>query len=183
MTDPDDPLRGLDPYPRERIEGLHQERAQLLEEIVSTPGPGKQPASTRSKVLLAVGVAAALVIVGGGGWLLGNAESDDGSGDRLTAAGSTSTSTSSSPSSPESPSSSAPTAPSSTATPATPRHPKGVKVLRDGHRCNRLKGASLERVLRLQSRHARGLDSGHARYYLVLRKDRCVVQVGGLHHR
>lgn len=65
--DPRDPLQGLDPYPRERIDGLHAERADLLEEIVSTPGPGKQPMSAR-KVLLPIGIAAALAIVGGGVW-------------------------------------------------------------------------------------------------------------------
>lgn len=70
MTDrsaPRDPLQGLDPYPRERLEGLHAERADLLEEIVSTPGPGKQPTS-RTRVLIGGGIAAALVVVGGGVW-------------------------------------------------------------------------------------------------------------------
>lgn len=71
MTDrsaPRDPLQGLDPYPRERLEGLHAERADLLEEIVSTPGPGKQPTTSRTRLLIAGGIAAALVVVGGGVW-------------------------------------------------------------------------------------------------------------------
>lgn len=63
-----DPLQGLDPYPRERLEGLHAERADLLEEIVSTPGPGKQPTTSRTRLLVAGGIAAALVVVGGGVW-------------------------------------------------------------------------------------------------------------------
>ena len=178
MTDPDDPLRGLDPFPRERIEGLHQERAHLLEEIVSTPGPGKQPASTPSKVLLAVGVAAALVIVGGGGWLLGNAGGEDSSGDRVAAASATSPSTAPS----ESATSPAPTGPS-TATPAVPRHAKSVKLLRQGHTCNRLKGVTLGKVLRAESRRAQLPATGRGRYYLVLRHHRCIVRLGHPHDR
>ncbi|GAB2973731.1 hypothetical protein [Nocardioides montaniterrae] len=72
MIDPRDPLPGLDPYPRELIDafGLHQERADLLEEIVSTPSPARQPSPTRTRVLLALGVAAALAIIGGGAWAI-----------------------------------------------------------------------------------------------------------------
>lgn len=79
MTDPLDPLAGKDPYPRQQIDllGLHRERAELLEEIVSTPGPGKPAPSTRAKVLLPIGIAAALAIVGGGVWF---ASSGDPSG-------------------------------------------------------------------------------------------------------
>lgn len=91
MTDrsaPRDPLQGLDPYPRERLEGLHAERADLLEEIVSTPGPGKQPAS-RTRVLIGGGIAAALVIVGGGVWFATG--SDDSATDDPPAAAASST--------------------------------------------------------------------------------------------
>lgn len=80
MTDPHDPLQGLDPFPRARIDGLHRERAELLEEIVSTPGPGKQPATTRAKVFLAGGIAAALAIVGGGVWAVTSADRDSDEG-------------------------------------------------------------------------------------------------------
>lgn len=82
MTDrsaPRDPLQGLDPYPRERLEGLHAERADLLEEIVSTPGPGKQPTTSRTRLLIAGGIAAALVVVGGGVWFATG--SDDSAAD------------------------------------------------------------------------------------------------------
>lgn len=72
MIDPRDPMPGLDPYPRDVIDtiALHQERADLLEEIVSTPGPGKQPMPARTRVLLSIGIAAALAIIAGGGWFL-----------------------------------------------------------------------------------------------------------------
>lgn len=99
MTDPHDPLRGLDPYPRERIEGLHRERAELLEEIVSTPAPGKQPA--RAKLLLAAGIAAALVLVGGGvAWIA--VSGDDDTKDGQVAAGTTSPTTATDSSAPPS---------------------------------------------------------------------------------
>lgn len=79
MTDhPPDPLAGRDPYPREQIDvlGLHRERADLLEEIVSTPSAG--PASTRTKVLLPVGIAAALAVVGGGIWFATSGDDESG---------------------------------------------------------------------------------------------------------
>ena len=79
MTDPRDPLAGLDPYPRELIDtlGLHRERADLLEDIVSTPGPAR-PTTARTRALLAIGVAAAVAIIGGG-WFLasGNGGHDE----------------------------------------------------------------------------------------------------------
>lgn len=78
MIDPRDPLAGLDPYPRELVDALgsDQERADLLEEIVSTPGPAAStPARTRA--LLAIGIAAALVIIGGGWFLASNHSAHD----------------------------------------------------------------------------------------------------------
>lgn len=76
MTDPHDPLSGLDPYPRQLIDtvDLHQERADLLEAIVSTSS--KLPTSSRSRVLLAVAVAAALAVIAGLGWFIA-ADDDD----------------------------------------------------------------------------------------------------------
>lgn len=81
-----DPLRGRDPYPQEQLQlvDLHRERAELLEEIVSTPGPGQTATPARTRVLLAVGIAAALVIVGGGVWFA--TSSGDDSGDDTVAA-------------------------------------------------------------------------------------------------
>ncbi|GAA3827385.1 hypothetical protein [Nocardioides panacisoli] len=178
MTDPDDPLRGLDPYPRERIEGLHQERAQLLEEIVSTPGPGKQPASTPSKVLLAVGVAAALVVVGGGGWLLASNDSDDSAGDQVAAATSASAPA---PASSEPTSTTPSSAPSSRAeSPTRPQH--AVKVT--GHRCDQLRTRDLQHVLKARSGQLRSLEEVRkGRYYVVLKRHGCVLQLGPRHHR
>ena len=64
-----DPLAGRDPHPRTQIDlwPLHDARQELLEEIVSQPGPGESPA--RTKILLSVvGIAAALALVVGGAW-------------------------------------------------------------------------------------------------------------------
>jgi hypothetical protein len=83
-----DPLQGRDPYPREQLEtvDLHRERAELLEEIVSTPGPGQSATPARTRALLAVGVAAALVIVGGGAWFATRGSDGDDGADQVAAA-------------------------------------------------------------------------------------------------
>ncbi len=75
-----DPLAGKDPHPREQIDlwPLHDARQELLEEIVSQPGPGNAAPSAR-RFLLPVGIAAALAIVAGGAWLV--VSDDDPSGD------------------------------------------------------------------------------------------------------
>lgn len=76
-----DPLAGLDRHPRTQIDlwPLHDARQELLEEIVSQPGPGA-PAG-RTKVLLSVvGVAAALALVVGGAWAV--TQDDEGGSDR-----------------------------------------------------------------------------------------------------
>ncbi|KAA1427568.1 hypothetical protein [Nocardioides antri] len=76
-----DPLAGRDPHPREQIDlwPLHDARQELLEEIVSQPGPGST--AGRTKVLLSVvGIAAALVLVVGGAWAV--TRDDSGGSDR-----------------------------------------------------------------------------------------------------
>ena len=86
-----DPLAGRDPHPRERVDlwPLHDARQELLEEIVSQPGPGQS--TDRSKVLLpVVGVAAALALVAGGAWAAtggsgGSGERGDGRDDVVAA--------------------------------------------------------------------------------------------------
>jgi len=57
-----------DPYPRELIDvwPLHDARRELLEEIVSQPGPAQSPSTRR--ILVPVGIAAALLLVVGGAW-------------------------------------------------------------------------------------------------------------------
>ena len=57
-----------DPYPRELIDvwPLHDARQELLEEIVSQPGPEQSPSTLR--ILVPVGIAAALLLVVGGAW-------------------------------------------------------------------------------------------------------------------
>ena len=70
--DPDpghDPLAGRDPHPRDQIDlwPLHDARQELLEEIVSQPGPG-QSAPVR-RILIPVGLAAAVALVIGVAWV------------------------------------------------------------------------------------------------------------------
>lgn len=72
-----DPLAGRDPHPREQIDlwPLHDARQELLEEIVSQPGPGNASAPSTRRFLVPVGVAAAVALVAGGAWFV--VSSDD----------------------------------------------------------------------------------------------------------
>jgi hypothetical protein len=90
IDDPDpgpDPLAGRDPHPREQIDlwPLHDARQELLEEIVSQPGPGGS--AGRHKILLSVvGIAAALALVAGGAWAVTRDDADGGKDDQVVAA-------------------------------------------------------------------------------------------------
>jgi hypothetical protein len=77
-----DPLAGKDPHPREQIDlwPLHDARQELLEEIVSHPGPGNTAAPSARRFLVPVGIAAAIAIVAGTAWFV--VSDDDPSGDR-----------------------------------------------------------------------------------------------------
>ncbi len=77
-----DPLAGKDPHPREQIDlwPLHDARQELLEEIVSQPGPGNTAAPSARRLLVPVGMAAAIAIVAGAAWFV--VSDDDPSGDR-----------------------------------------------------------------------------------------------------
>ncbi|WP_183095031.1 hypothetical protein [Nocardioides stalactiti] len=84
-----DPLAGRDPYPRDLFDvwPLHDARAELLEEIVSQPGAASTASPSR-RVLVPVGIVAALALVAGGAWAAVTAGGDDGDGDRTVAASS-----------------------------------------------------------------------------------------------
>jgi hypothetical protein len=81
-----DPLAGRDPHPREQIDlwPLHDARQELLEEIVSQPGPGNTAAPSARRFLVPVGIAAAVALLAGGGWLVVSGD-DDGADDRVVA--------------------------------------------------------------------------------------------------
>ena len=156
MTDPRDPLVGLDPYPRDMIDtlGLYPERAELLEDIVSLPGPARS-ASTRTRALLAAGIAAAVVIIGGV-WF---AASNGGGGNDAPVAAA----------------SSIPTAPvSSTATGTTPPPATGSPSTGapSKERCRRLlgRGAQLRSLESLLKEHPRAAN-GKLRDYYIRVKD------------
>lgn len=82
-----DPLAGHNPHPREQIDlwPLHDARQDLLEEIVSQPGPGQSTSARRFAV--PIGIAAALAIVGGGVWFVVATDDDSsgGKGDQIAA--------------------------------------------------------------------------------------------------
>ncbi len=84
VPDQPDPLAGRDPFPRHEIDvlALHDARRDLLEEIVSTPG-ASSPTTSTGRALVAVGIAAALLLVLGGAWF---ATGGIGSGDDPTVA-------------------------------------------------------------------------------------------------
>lgn len=108
MTDPRDPLAGLDPYPRDLIDtlGLHPERADLLEDIVSTPGPA-HPTTARTRALLAIGIAAAVAVIGGGWFLAAGAGGHDDSTPVAAASATTATDATTAPTATNAPSASA----------------------------------------------------------------------------
>lgn len=163
MTDPHDPLAGLDPFPRARIDGLHRERTELLEEIVSTPGPGKQPASTRAKVFVAGGIAAALAIVGGGVWAV---SSGGGASDETTVTSADSTPT---PTVDPSETPSATTAPTPSPSPNSPRHRRRAltESLQRLERCARVLDGDLANLQELSEL----LDEGTLRVRRPRRHD------------
>lgn len=74
----------LDPYPREQIDRwpLHDARQELLEEIVSKPGAGNAALSTR--LLVPIGIVAAIALIVGGAWF--GVSGDDDSSDEQTVA-------------------------------------------------------------------------------------------------
>ncbi|GAB3855210.1 hypothetical protein GCM10028801_10400 [Nocardioides maradonensis] len=152
MTDPRDPLAGLDPYPRDLIDtlGLHRERADLLEDIVSTPGPA-HPARTRA--LLAVAVAAAVAVIGGGWFLVSG---NDGHDEAPVAAASATTSATAPTTSPTTGPTSAPT---SGATHAS-RCQKAVA-----------RNGQLRRILPLLRQGELGKHPHRGRFYLRATKD------------
>jgi len=80
-----DPLTGRDPHPREQIDlwPLRDARQELLEEIVSQPGPGNAAPSAR-RFLVPVGIAAAIALLAAGGWLVVSSD-DDAADDRVVA--------------------------------------------------------------------------------------------------
>lgn len=91
MTESDpgpDPLAGRDPHPREQIDlwPLHDARQELLEEIVSQPGPGSTARPPTRRVLVPVGIVAALALVAGGAWFAISAGDDDHTADETVAA-------------------------------------------------------------------------------------------------
>jgi len=156
MIDPDDPLAGRDPYPRTLVDtlGLDLARLDLLEEIVSTPGPTRQPTSTRTRVLIALGVAAALVIIGGGTWAL---TSGDHARDDTHVAAAPVTST----------------APSATATARDDAHRAGVSSGKVGRECQHLasRRSQLRQALSLlERRTARKLGGRWVDLYAVRSK-------------
>ncbi|GAB4013965.1 hypothetical protein [Nocardioides ultimimeridianus] len=162
MIDPRDPLAGLDPYPRDLIDtlGLHPEHADLLEDIVSTPGP--TPTAARTRVLLAIGIAAAVAIIGGG-WLLA---STNGDGDSTPVAAASATT---------SPASTATSTPSATGT-ATPGNG------RDGQSCRHFlsrHGQVRDALQRLQSGVLGKKVKGERLYLRVDKRGRQVVVVVG----
>lgn len=79
MTDHhEDPLAGRDAYPQHQIDHLrlHPARQELLEEIVSTSGPSTDARSGR-RLLVPIGIAAAIAVVAGGIWLVTADNGDD----------------------------------------------------------------------------------------------------------
>ncbi|MDZ5619922.1 hypothetical protein [Nocardioides bizhenqiangii] len=89
--DPDpgtDPLAGRDPHPREQIDlwPLHDARQALLEEIVSQPGAGSTAAPAARRVLIPVGIAAAIALVVGGAWFAVSGDDSGGEDDQVVAA-------------------------------------------------------------------------------------------------
>ena len=89
-----DPLAGRDPHPRTQIDlwPLHDARQELLEEIVSQPGPGNAAAPSNRRVLVPIGIAAAIALVAGGAWFA--VTSDESGGDDQVVASSDPTETS-----------------------------------------------------------------------------------------
>lgn len=150
MTDPRDPLVGLDPYPRELIDtlALHPERADLLEDIVSTPSPAS-PGPTRTRVLLALGVAAAIAIIGGGWFLASGTGGHD-----------------------ETPVAAASTAPTTTpsATASSTMSPNGAATSATGGRCRHLlaRSGQLRGLLRVLGRDAQGRRVAQKQFYVRL---------------
>ncbi len=73
-----DPLAGRDPHPRDQIDlwPLHDARQELLEEIVSQPGPGNASAPSTRRFLVPVGIAAAIALVAGGAWFVVSSDDD-----------------------------------------------------------------------------------------------------------
>jgi hypothetical protein len=80
-----DPLSGRDPHPREQIDlwPLHDARQELLEEIVSQPGPGQY--SLNRRFLVPVGIAAAVALVAGGAWFVVAGDDGDQADDQVVA--------------------------------------------------------------------------------------------------
>ncbi len=84
-----DPLAGRDPHPRTQIDlwPLHDARQELLEEIVSQPRPGNAAAPSARRILVPVGIAAAIALVAGGAWfVVSSDDSSAGKDDQVVAA-------------------------------------------------------------------------------------------------
>lgn len=73
-----DPLAGRDPHPRDQIDlwPLHDARQELLEEIVSQPGPGNTSAPSARRFLVPVGIAATVALIAGGAWFVVGSDED-----------------------------------------------------------------------------------------------------------
>ncbi|KAA1421565.1 hypothetical protein F0U44_04580 [Nocardioides humilatus] len=145
-----------DPYPREQIDvwPLHEARQELLEEIVSQPG---QPTSTR-RIMVPVGIAAALLLVVGGAWAAISAGGDSDRKEDSTVAAASVDPTASDPTAPTSDATTAPT----TEPTKKPRHPRGIRL--NGVRIGKVN--SLDECLRT----LRQLDGRQAKRYVQLRK-------------
>lgn len=185
MTDhPDpgpDPLAGRDPHPRAQLDiwPLHDARQELLEEIVSQPGTDQ---SSR-RILVPVGIAAALLLVVGGAWAAIGTGGNDKKDDDTVAASVVSTAADT------------PTTPTTAATPTDTSEPAAPVKKHRRDRADQLR--SLDRVTNLRDclrtvRHSRvgpkdyvrirrmvtGRKHDDMRLYLVRRNGRVVVVDG-----
>ncbi|MEZ0579887.1 hypothetical protein [Nocardioides sp. MH1] len=179
-------IESPDPYPRELIDTwpLHDARQELLEEIVSQPGPEQSPSSTR-RLLVPVGIAAALLLVVGGAWAAISAGGDDGKDDAPVAAASVD------PTDPTTAETSQETATEPTQAVKEP-HRDGVRrnglrtgrviTLKNLDECLRVlrdrKDGPIDRVRRLEHGKGRGY-----KLYLVRKDHRIVVVDGQCHAR
>jgi hypothetical protein len=143
-----DPLAGKDPHPREQIDlwPLHDARQELLEEIVSQPGPGNAAAASARRFLVPVGIAAAIAVVAGAAWFV--VSDDDPSADKDDQV----VASSESPTQPAESSDAVATDDTSASTPAAPTDQPRVTPFRD-----------LKKGDQLTRRQCRQLQSGDLR--------------------